>query len=87
MANEINLWQIVFIDLFGVGNEAVFLFVSFAVILFLAAEFKFPNFITLSIMGVYAILMASFFQSLLPFLFFFVGFIVTQAINKMIGNR
>lgn len=86
MANELDLWQIVFIDLFGVGNEAVFLFVAFALILFFSAKFKFPNFITLSIMGLFSILMVGFFQSVLPFLFFFVGFIVTQTLNKMIGN-
>jgi len=74
-------WENLFVNDIS-GGETLFMFLSFIVIMIIAAKFRFPNSVTIMIMAFYTIVMSAFFPALLPLVLFFVGLIVALALLK-----
>lgn len=68
------------------GDITIFLFLSFAVIAFFAAKFKFPNVITIAIFAVYALMISIVSQSVLAIVLFVVGIFFAWGISRMISR-
>ncbi len=80
----LDLEKLFITDIVGIGNDNVFLLLSFVVIVSLAAKMKISNknFITLLILWV--LLMGAFYQSILAIAVLIVGFILSMGIRRLL---
>jgi hypothetical protein len=88
MASEVQYWD--WQDLFVndiAGGATIFIAMSFVVILFLCAKFRFPNSATIMIMGTYAIIISAFFANILALTLFIIGTFFALALNRMISLK
>lgn len=85
----LDLYGLFVLDIFGVDNTHVFIFAAFFLIAFMAAQFRFPNIITLATFGLFALVLASAggFESVLAITLFIIGGIFSFALGKLIGNK
>lgn len=69
------------------GGETVFIALSFVLIMFLGAQFRFPNSVTIAIMLVYSILLSAFFGKLLILAMLVLGTIFYFALNRIMETQ
>jgi len=89
MPNEtyLDLYTLLVVDIFGIEYYALFIFMSYMFIAFLAAKFRFPNMVTLAVFALYAIILSGIFQSVLAITLVLIGSVFSFALGKLIGNR
>ncbi len=86
MVSEMDYWN--FYDLFVndiAGGSTMFIVLSFVLIMFLASKFRFPNSVTIMMMGVYAILISAFFANVLAITLFIIGTFFALALNRILS--
>ena len=87
MVSEIQYWD--WYKLFVndiAGSSTMFIVLSFTLILFLCAKFRFPNSATIMIMGVYGIIISAFFGSVLIIAMFVMGTFFALALNRILSS-
>ena len=67
------------------GGSTVFIVLSFVLIMFLASKFRFPNSVTIMMMGVYAIIISAFFENILAITLFIIGTFFALALNRILS--
>jgi len=77
-----DLYKLFVTDMVGT-ETSVFMVLSFLVIAYFAAKFRFPNVITVSMFAVYSILMGIFFQSILAITLFLVGILFAWGLSRL----
>ena len=86
MVSEIAYWD--WYDLFVnsiAGGSTMFIVLSFVLIMFMCAKFRFPNSATIMIMGVYGIIISAFFGSILIIAMFIMGTFFALALNRILS--
>jgi hypothetical protein len=85
MVNEIQFldWENLFVNDIA-GGETVFIALSFVLIMFLSAQLRLPNSVTIAIMMVYSILLSTFFGNLLTLVMLVLGIFFALALNRII---
>lgn len=88
MVSEVDYWN--WYDLFVndiAGGTTMFIVLSFALIMFLAAKLRFPNSVTIMIMGVYGIIISAFFGKILIIAMFIMGTFFALALNRILETN
>ncbi len=86
MASEIQYWDWYSLMVNDIaGGSTMFIVLSFILIMFLCAKFRFPNSVTIMIMGVYAIIISAFFANVLAITLFIIGTFFALALNRMLN--
>ena len=88
MVSEIQYWdwyQLFVNDI--AGGSTLFIVLSFILIMFLAAKFRFPNSVTIMMMGTYAIIISAFFVNVLAITLFIIGTFFALALNRMLSSN
>jgi len=65
------------------GNLTIFLFLSFVMIMYLCAKFRFPNIIAIAIFIVYSVLISTVYPLLLVIPILMIGIVFTWFLNKI----
>lgn len=87
MAEFINPldWQTLFVNVFA-GSMQIFTVVAILVFGYLSARFRFPNVVTLIVLGLFVVFMAAYMPSLYLFVIVFAGFAISYMIGRLIKN-
>ena len=83
MVAEVEYWN--WYDLFVndiAGGSTVFIIMAFILIMFLCAKFRMPNSVTIMIMGIFAIIVSAFFDSILILTLIITGMLFGYAWKK-----
>jgi len=78
-----NWYQLMVNDISG--GSTMFIVLSFVLIMFLCAKFRFPNSATIMIMGTYAIIISAFFANVLSITLFIIGTFFALALNRILS--
>lgn len=84
VVQPLDLWTI-FVNNFA-GNIEIFFFVFMIVLAYLSAKLRIPNIITLAMVGVFVIFMATYFSLLYGITVLLIGIIFIYAFSRLLNK-
>ena len=79
----LDLWDFFINKIIGADNVIIFIALSYIVIAFVAAKLRFPNIVTLVMMGVYSLIISAFFTSIQAIVLFIIGIVIAFSLGKV----
>lgn len=79
----LDLWDFFINKIVGAENVIIFIALSYIVIAFVAAKLRFPNIVTLVMMGLYSLIISAFFTSIQAIVLFIIGIVIAFALGKV----